>query len=261
MDGGSIAALATDTSADAAPSGPERRRRLGDFLKAKRAAIPPATYDLPVHRRRRAPGLRREEVALLAGISVAWYTQLESGAPITVSAALLRRLGEVLGLSDLERAYLLTLGIDEMSVLNSLVPELASLAGARIAAESFDREVSLVLAVHRNLKIQIYAACMHGTLEDLRPHLDETLCPIGLWLHDDLPRQRRDDPFYTQAARIHAEFHRQIERVVSLGSHGSMPHAERLLVGPGEYVTASATLERTFSAWGERFRKDLPMIS
>jgi hypothetical protein len=62
--------------------GAERRRRLGEFLRAKRATLAPDVFGLPVHRRRRVEGLRREELAALAGISVTWYTQLESGAAI-----------------------------------------------------------------------------------------------------------------------------------------------------------------------------------
>ncbi len=227
----------------------ERRARLGAFLKAKRAAISPEQFELPIRRRRRVEGLRREEVALLAGISVTWYTQLESGADITVSPALLRRLAEVLGLSELERAYLFTLAIDEIAVVGSLVPELRSFAGSRIAAESFEQEIGQVLAVHRGLKIQIYSACMRGTVDDLRPHLDESQCPIGFWLHDDLSPERRNSAAYTHAARVHAEFHRQIDRVMALASHGTSGHLERMLVAPGKYLSASAALERTFSYW------------
>jgi transcriptional regulator with XRE-family HTH domain len=227
-----------------------RRKRLGEFLRQKRSSILPSAFDLPVHRRRRSPGLRREEVALLAGISVTWYTQLESGADITVSPALLRRLADVLRLTDLERAYLFTLAVHEMSVVNNLMPELEMLSGGRIAAETFEREIALVLAVHRSLKIRIYSACMHGTVDGLRPHLDEATCPIGLWLHDDLPLGRRASPEYERAARVHADFHREIDRVVALGESGEPEPVERFLIAPGSYVSASVELERTFAAWG-----------
>ncbi len=183
-------------------------------MKAKRAASDPARFNLPVHRRRRVAGLRREEVALLAGISVTWYTQIESGADITISPALLGRLADVFSLTPLERAYLFTLGIDEMGVINAVAPELHVLCGTRIAADSFSDEIALVRRAHRTIKAQIYSTILHGTLEALRPHLDEERCPIGIWLHDDLACDHRRSNHYTLAARAHGTFHREIENVV-----------------------------------------------
>lgn len=227
----------------------ERRRRLGEFLRRKRSSIAPSSFDLPVNRRRRVAGLRREEVALLAGMSVAWYTQLESGAEITVSPAVLRRVSDVLGLSRLERAYLFTLAIDEMSVVNVVVPELRILSGSRIAGETFEDEIAMVLRVHRALKTQIYSALVHGTLDDLLPNLDEARCPIGFWLHDDLAPALRGTPQYTRAARIHAAFHREIDRLVSAGQSGDARPIESMLATPSRYGLASAALERAFSGW------------
>jgi transcriptional regulator with XRE-family HTH domain len=204
-----------------------------------------------VHRRRRVAGLRREEVALLAGISVAWYTQLESGAEITVSPATLRRVSDVLGLTQLERAYLFTLAIEELGVVNKLVPELDILSGGRIAAETFEDEIALVLRAHRGLKTQIYSALVHETLDALAPHLDESRCPIGLWLHDDLAPALRGTPQYTRAARIHAAFHREIDKVVSVGLAGESRPVETIIATRSRYVLASAALERAFAGWGK----------
>jgi transcriptional regulator with XRE-family HTH domain len=211
--------------------------------------VAPSSYDLPVNRRRRVAGLRREEVALLAGMSVAWYAQLESGAEITVSPAMLRRIADVLGLSRLERAYLFTLAIDEMGVVAEIVPHFDLLAGARIAGETFESEIALVLRAHRDLKTHLYSALVHGTLDDLIPHLDEARCPIGLWLHDDLAPARRGTPEYARAARVHAAFHREIDKVVSVGLCGESKPVELILVAPSRYVLASAALERAFSEW------------
>ena len=60
---------------------PEQRRELGAFLSNRRARLQPADFGLPPGPRR-TPGLRREEVALLAGVSVSWYTWLEQGREI-----------------------------------------------------------------------------------------------------------------------------------------------------------------------------------
>ncbi len=65
-----------------------RQSELGDFLRSRRQKLTPKAVGLPVGRRRRTPGLRREEVAELAGIGVDWYIRLEQGDP---SARRLRR--------------------------------------------------------------------------------------------------------------------------------------------------------------------------
>jgi transcriptional regulator with XRE-family HTH domain len=252
MSGETRSALAIETNAPGKIDDAARRQRLGAFLRGKRAALAPDRFDLPVFRRRRVPGLRREEMALLVGISVAWYTQLESGAPISVSPALIRRIAEILELSPLERAYVFTLAFEEMGAVDTVLPEFELLAGARIAAETFDDEIALVLRAHRSLKIQIYAALMHGTIDMLVPYLDEARCPIGLWLHDDLALSRRRDAQYNRAARIHAAFHREIDKVVEAGRTGYAPQVERLIVAQSRYVIASAALERTFSDWPHR---------
>jgi hypothetical protein len=71
---------------------PERRRELADFLRTRRARLTVEQAGLPARSRRRTPGLRREEVAELADIGVTWYTWLEQGRPINVSAPVVERL-------------------------------------------------------------------------------------------------------------------------------------------------------------------------
>ncbi|MER5527673.1 helix-turn-helix transcriptional regulator [Streptomyces sp. NPDC002677] len=82
---------------------------LGDFLKARRAELSPQSMGLPDNGTlRRVPGLRREEVALLAAISTEYYTRLEQGR-IEASAPVLMNLARVLRLDDDQRDYLLGL--------------------------------------------------------------------------------------------------------------------------------------------------------
>jgi transcriptional regulator with XRE-family HTH domain len=85
------------------------RDELGSFLRARRDALTPADVGLPDGRGRRTPGLRREEVALLAGVSVTWYTWLEQGRRINASADVLEALARALRLDDAQRRHLLTL--------------------------------------------------------------------------------------------------------------------------------------------------------
>ncbi len=82
---------------------------LSRFLKSRRAALSPTEFGLPGDSRRRTPGLRREEVAALVGVSVSWYTWLEQGRDISVSANVLERLAAVLRLTGPQREYLFSL--------------------------------------------------------------------------------------------------------------------------------------------------------
>ncbi|MEU8984799.1 helix-turn-helix transcriptional regulator [Streptomyces sp. NPDC048309] len=81
---------------------------LGAFLRSRRARIQPEEVGLPGHGRRRVPGLRREEVAQLAGVSVDYYIRLEQGRGPSVSDAVLDAIGRVLRLDDTEQEYLRT---------------------------------------------------------------------------------------------------------------------------------------------------------
>ena len=90
----------------------ERRQELRRFLKDRRARVTPADVGLPATARRRVRGLRREEVAALAGIGVSWYTALENGDARGVSEATLHAVAGALRLSDSERHYLLVLSAE-----------------------------------------------------------------------------------------------------------------------------------------------------
>jgi len=83
-----------------------QRRTLGDFVRAQRERISPASLGLPLGSRRRTPGLRREELAQLCGLSTTWFTWIEQGRDVSVSPGALARLANALRLDRAERAYL-----------------------------------------------------------------------------------------------------------------------------------------------------------
>ncbi|MCW5771419.1 MAG: helix-turn-helix domain-containing protein [Rhodospirillaceae bacterium] len=87
----------------------EHLRELGDFVRACREKLAPAVVGLPATGRRRTPGLRREEVAQLCGLSTTWYTWLEQGRDVSVSPTSLARISNALRLARAERAYLFDL--------------------------------------------------------------------------------------------------------------------------------------------------------
>jgi transcriptional regulator with XRE-family HTH domain len=87
----------------------DQRRELGAFLRSRRERLTPAEAGLPRTGRRRTPGLRREEIAVLAGISATWYTYLEQGRDIRASDQVLTALAAVLRLDRHERGHLFQL--------------------------------------------------------------------------------------------------------------------------------------------------------
>jgi transcriptional regulator with XRE-family HTH domain len=96
----------------------DRRREIATFLKIRRTRLQPEEVGLPRGGRRRTPGLRREEVAVLAGLSTEWYTWLEQGRHVRPSADALRRIALALRLESGEYNHLLTLagyGLSENS--------------------------------------------------------------------------------------------------------------------------------------------------
>ncbi|POX44906.1 transcriptional regulator [Streptomyces sp. Ru71] len=99
---------ADEAGAEPAPEAAlDRRAELSEFLRTRRARLRPADVGLPdFGRHRRVPGLRREELAQLAGVSVAYYTRLEQGNGRNVSAEVLDSIARALRLTDAEHAHL-----------------------------------------------------------------------------------------------------------------------------------------------------------
>ncbi|MEV7776349.1 helix-turn-helix transcriptional regulator [Kitasatospora sp. NPDC086791] len=110
-----------------ASGGRDRRRtELARFLKACRARVAPEEVGLPPGLRRRTPGLRREEVAQLAGVGVTWYTWLEQGRPINASEQVLLAVARALRLDGTEREHLFRLaGLSPSPHAQPAPPELS----------------------------------------------------------------------------------------------------------------------------------------
>ncbi|MFB7813216.1 helix-turn-helix transcriptional regulator [Paenibacillus chitinolyticus] len=106
----------------------ERLEALSAFLKSQRAKLLPQHMGLPAGTRRRTPGLRREEVAQLAGVSTTWYTWLEQGRDIKVSASVLDNIASALQLTVDERKYLTSLALEASSGIHLLQEELPQIS-------------------------------------------------------------------------------------------------------------------------------------
>ena len=92
----------------------QRRFELRTFLTACRARLSPSDVGLPSKSRRRVPGLRRDEVAELIGVSSDWYRWLESGRAVRVSPQLIARLADALRFSASEELLMYRLALPEI---------------------------------------------------------------------------------------------------------------------------------------------------
>ena len=106
----------------------ERRKEIADFLKSRRVRRQPEELGLPRGRRRRTPGLRREEVAAAAGVSAEWYTWLEQAREVRPSADVLTRIGAALRLEPHETRHLLTLAGYAIPVSTTELPQSVSVS-------------------------------------------------------------------------------------------------------------------------------------
>jgi transcriptional regulator with XRE-family HTH domain len=154
-----------------------RRRELAGFLRSRRERITPDQVGLPQAGRRRTPGLRREEVAQLAGVGVTWYTWLEQGRDINVSEQVLEAIAGTLRLDPYERTHLFTLagapepprekecraippGVHKM--LAKLDPLPAIVANARTDILAYNKSYDLLVDVsslpveERNATVQVF---------------------------------------------------------------------------------------------------------
>lgn len=100
-----------------------RENRLGEFLRARRALLSPAAAGISPYGRRRVPGLRREELAQLAGVSVDYYVRLEQGRAAHPSPEVLDAIARALQLDDVERAHMHQLASPSPARRRTAAPE------------------------------------------------------------------------------------------------------------------------------------------
>jgi transcriptional regulator with XRE-family HTH domain len=177
------------------PVASERRRsELGKFLRTRRARLSPADFGMPAGLRRRTPGLRREEVALLAGVGVSWYTWLEQGREINVSTQVLDALAGTLKLDRAERWHMYVLAeavpvavttgrcsVTEaiMEILHALDPLPATVTDTRFdilaenaAYEDLFRDWHSLPCIHRN---SLWCTLTEPTARDKFPQYEESI--------------------------------------------------------------------------------------
>jgi transcriptional regulator with XRE-family HTH domain len=146
----------------------EQRQELGAFLRVRRTALRPEDVGLPQGvNRRRTLGLRREELAQLAGISVSWYTRLEQGKDVQFSAKAVARLAEALQLTIAQREYLLALAHEDPFVVQSTPTQTVSATQRDLLDAQGDNPAYLIDAYLNLLAWNQAASNVFGFAEDL----------------------------------------------------------------------------------------------
>jgi transcriptional regulator with XRE-family HTH domain len=204
-----------------------------DFLTTRRARLTPEQAGVPAYSgTRRVPGLRREEVAHLSGVSVDWYTRLERGKVTGVSAEVLEAVARALQLDDVEREHLFDL-------VRAARPRTAASRNRRRATgQRLDPGVQAVLdsmttpALVQNARLDLLATNQLGRA--IYPHIDDTApAPFNFARFVFLDPRARD--FYRDwelAARNNAALLR--------AAAAKDPHDEALIRLVGQLSTQSA---------------------
>jgi transcriptional regulator with XRE-family HTH domain len=220
---------------------------IGDFLKSRRARITPEQAGLPAYGgSRRVPGLRREEVSLLAGISVEYYTRLERGNARGVSESVLEGIARALQLDDAERSHL----IDLVRAANASKPTRRRPAQQRVRP-----------SVQRSLESMtgVPAVVLNGRVEVLyanelaRALFGNMVSASG----DDSPNAARFVFLDPRATDFYKEWESVANDVVSLlrAEAGRDPYDRALTVLVGELSTRSEDFRVRWAAHNVKFHR------
>ncbi|NIJ14412.1 transcriptional regulator with XRE-family HTH domain [Saccharomonospora amisosensis] len=214
---------------------------LGRFLRARREAVTPADVGLPAGPRRRTPGLRRGELAVLAGISVEYLTRLERGSDRRPSAQVLGALADVLGLAPEERGH-----------LHRLVKAGAGGACAFAVPPARTVRPTVRVLLDRLEPTPAFVADAQGDVLACTKGFRRLAAPAGLFDADPPnfarfvftdPRARTTFPEWERVADRHAA---ALRAAADLGHHGAAVLAEELSITVGREFgrrfTAAAAL-------------------
>lgn len=171
------------------------RLELADFLRTRRGRLLPADVGLPTTKRRRTPGLRREEIAHIAGVGVTWYTWLEQGRDIDVSAHFLEQIARALHLDGEERAHLFVLAHNRPPPVDGRSPFGLTPSHQRML-DTFEAPAYIATAYLDVLAWNDALTAVFGDLSDV-PDANRNM----LWLMFADPTHRAAIPNWAEAAR------------------------------------------------------------
>ncbi|HEX7302297.1 helix-turn-helix transcriptional regulator [Lentzea sp.] len=148
-----------------------RRHELGLFLRSRRERLTPAEAGLPRTSRRRTPGLRREELAVLAGISATWYTYLEQGRDVQASDQVLGALATALGLDRPEEDHLFRLAgrtREHPAAPEPLAAEIAAVPGLLHPNPAYVINATYDVLAHNEAAAELFGDLIGTTLNFVR---------------------------------------------------------------------------------------------
>lgn len=257
----------------------DHRADAREFLVSRRARVTPAETGLPVYDdKRRVPGLRREEVALLAGVSVDYYARLERGNLAGVSDSVLESVARALRLDEAEREHLFTLARSASSPtraprsskpVTSLRPSIATILGGMTGTPAYVRNARMDILAANDLAFALYSGILSPDSLPMNFARFTFLDPratgffVG-WeaiadsvvgtLRREAARQpsdrnlsdligeltTRSDPFATRWARHHVRIHRTAQKVIRSAVVGEIELTGDALEVPGDGLTLIA---------------------
>lgn len=224
----------------------ERRAEIAAILRTRRARLRPGQVGLPSGSRRRTPGLRREEVAALAGVSAEWYRWLEQARDVRASADALRRIADALRLEPGETRHLLALSghvwdsNGEASRIEAVTPHLQRLVdrleycptwvlGERWDILAWNRAATVILGdleamrgLERNaLHVMFLSAPFRKMMVDWEPHARDMVAKVRL-----LHARHVDDAWFNEILSLLRERSAEFaawweERLVQLPRDGT----------------------------------------
>ncbi|MBN9391712.1 MAG: helix-turn-helix domain-containing protein [Chloroflexi bacterium] len=176
----------------------ERRQALAEFLRSRRARLSPAEVGLPETRRRRTPGLRREEVATLASIGISWYVALEQARDIHPSELVLHSIAQALKLSPVEQQHFFELAGQPSPKPAGLSGEEEVSPALQKAVKALDPHPAFVLGRRWNIAAWNRAAEAVLTYGKSSADLPQNL----FWNHFTDPLARKIYPDWEKSARL-----------------------------------------------------------
>ncbi len=162
---------------------------MGAFLRARRAKLRPEDVGMPTYGARRVPGLRREEIALLAGVSSTYYTRLEQGQQVNASEGVLEALAKALALTPAERTHLFNLARAHKPADTPPGEHACARPGARRLIESMTDIPALIMG--RQTEVLAWNRLGHRLLAPHRPFES----PDRLEIRPNLTRMLFEDPY------------------------------------------------------------------
>ncbi len=187
---------------------PRTRPELADFLRTKRESLTPECVGLPHTSRRRTPGLRREEVAALAGVGLTWYTWLEQGREIGVSTRFLDNLARTLRLNEAERQHLYLLAHQRAPEASGVTEHHVPPVITRMLDDFPDNYLCYVLNLHWDVLAYNEKADRYLHFSEAQPRM----CNFLYLLFTDPRYQTRFTDWETDAQRLLASFRRDYAR-------------------------------------------------